>query len=362
MTALAPTDGAAPAPLPAPLARWAAELLGAPPAAERLATCGHCAMCARDDAPGLPQRIVFDPLTRCCTYLPFVPNYLAGAILSDPAVSATGRESLLQRMARGHATPLGLRIDAAFQLLYQHARAPAFGRGVALRCPHHQQDGGCGIWQHRPAVCATWHCKHERGALGDRLWQALNRAFGAAEQALALGCLQALDWPEHLLSDALAELHRDDLDAAALDGRRDPERDSRLWGPWLGREADFYRACADKALDLGWADVQAMGGSSLEALAAEVRQAGRAHAETALPAQLRCGRFEVVGAQAGRLWLVTYSSFDPLEVGPEVLALAARCDGRSTAAIVDEHEAATGHRASRTLLRALLDHGVLLPG
>lgn len=160
---------------------------------------------------------------------------------------------------------------------------------------------------------------------------------------------------------AQAELHRDDLDAATLDGRRDAERDRRHWGPWLGREANFYRACADKALAVGWADVQAMGGGSLAALAAEVRLAGRAHAEMALPAQWRCGRFEVVGAQAGQFWLVTYSSFDPLEVGPEVLALAARCDGRSTEQIVDEHEAATGHRATRTLLRALLDHGVLEP-
>ena len=111
-----------------------------------------------------------------------------------------------------------------------------------------------------------------------------------------------------------------------------------------------------------WADVQALGGNSLAALAAEVRQAGRAHAETALPAQLRCGRFEVVAAQAGQLWLVTYSSFDPLEVGPEVLALAARCDGRRTEQIVEEHVAATGHRPTRTLLRTLLDHGVLEPG
>jgi hypothetical protein len=93
-----------------------------------------------------------------------------------------------------------------------------------------------------------------------------------------------------------------------------------------------------------------------------VRQAGRAHDDKSLPAQLHCGRFEVVAALAGRLWLVTYSAFDPLEVGPEVLALVARCDGRSTEVIVGEHQAATGHRPTRTQLRALLDHGVLEPG
>jgi hypothetical protein len=362
MTPVPQPDGPATAPLPAPLARWSTELLGAAPAAESLATCGHCAMCAGADAPPLAQRIVFDPLVRCCTYRPFVPNYLAGAILADPATSAHGRESLLQRMAQGEATPLGVRTDAAYQLLYRHARAPAFGRGVALRCPHHLQDGGCGIWLHRPAVCATWHCKHDRGAVGDRLWTALNRALGAAEHALAMACLLAMGWPERLLSEAQDELQRDGIDAAVLDRRRDPERDARLWGTWLGREAGFYEACAQKAQMLDWADVQASGGSSLRALAADARQAGLEHDDLALPAKLRCGRFEVVGAAAGQLWLATYSAFDPLEVDPEVLALAALCDGRSTALIVSEHEAATGHRPTRLQLRSLLDHGVLLPG
>lgn len=357
--------GAALAALPAPLAGWAAELLGAVPAAERLATCEHCAMCdmnARADTPALPQRVLFDPTTRCCTYRPFLPNYLAGAILSDPAVSEHGRTTLLERMAQGDATPLGVRVDAAYQLLYDHARAPAFGRAVALRCPHQLPSGGCGIWQHRPAVCATWYCKHERGAVGDRQWKSLNRVFGAAEQALALWCLQALDWPALAQCDAQSELTRDVLDAATLDRWRDTARDEPSWGPWLGREAEFYIACDEKARTLAWADVQALGGASLAAWAGHARQASQAHADTALPAQLRAGRFEVLGAAAGQLWLSTYSAFDPLEVSPDVLALVARCDGRSTEVIVDEHEAATGQRPMRTLLRALLDHGVLEPG
>jgi hypothetical protein len=245
--------GAALAALPAPLAGWAAELLGAVPAAERLATCEHCAMCdmnARADTPALPQRVLFDPTTRCCTYRPFLPNYLAGAILSDPAVSEHGRRSLQERMAQGDATPLGVRVDAAYQLLYEHARAPAFGRAVALRCPHQLPSGGCGIWQHRPAVCATWYCKHERGAVGDRQWKSLNRVFGAAEQALALWCLQALDWPAQAQCEAQADLTRDLLDAATLDRWRDTARDEPSWGPWLGREAEFYIACAEKSRTL----------------------------------------------------------------------------------------------------------------
>lgn len=115
----------------------------------------------------------FDPQVKCCTYLPELPNFLVGRILADedPAL-AVGRATVEKRLQAGVAvTPLGLDRTPFYDLLYQHADT-AFGRSHTLRCPHYIEEGGlCGIWQHRNSVCATWFCKHVRGAMGFRFWK-----------------------------------------------------------------------------------------------------------------------------------------------------------------------------------------------
>lgn len=349
--------------LPAPLDRWATELLGAAPPAERHATCENCAMCSSEPAqPGL-RRITFSPRTRCCTYRPPLANHIVGRLLADPLM----RAGIAPRLAAGEATPLGVRVPAVYQLLYRHARAAAFGRAESLRCPHQRDDGGCGIWQHRPAVCATWFCKHERGALGAAMWQQLRDTFMAAERALAWWCLDQLGLPPDARRAAADAMDAETLDAGALDAAAPalappplaPAHDAALWGTWAGRASEFYRACAELVAPLGWNAVERIGGAELAAHAAAARRAAAVHAELSLPGHLAAGRFSVIGARDARLWVSTYDDFDPLEVAPELLAFVARCDGRATEDIAAEHAAATGLPVPRRTLRTLVDFGIV---
>lgn len=350
-----------PAVLPEPLARWAIQLLGAEAPTERHATCSDCPMCTRGAADGLPRSIYFAPDTRCCTYRPYLPNFAVGALLSstDPTLEH-GRESVRQRIAEGEGLPVGVVVNARDGLIYEHAREASFGRSPALRCPHLASEGRCGIWAFRPAVCATWFCKHERGALGARFWNKLLLALSAAEHAVSIWCIA-----ECGLGDAAEEaLHArerdgDGLAPTALERRRDPERDRRVWRDWLGREEAFYRDCAELVAGLEWPDVERIGGAELRVLAAAARRAGREHGDLALPARVQAGSFGVLGARGGRLWLSTYSGFDPLQVAPDVLSLVARCDGRGLEAIRTEHETLAGGRPPLALVRLLLDFGVL---
>ena len=64
--------------------------------------------------------------------------------------------------------------------MFQSLRAPKLG-------------GRCGVWKNRHAVCATWFCKHERGAFGSRAWRALQGLFQSLEDELALWCVNELD-------------------------------------------------------------------------------------------------------------------------------------------------------------------------
>jgi hypothetical protein len=346
--------------LPEPLGRWTMGILGALPPAETRATCDDCAMVLSQDKPRDPQRISFDPRVRCCTFRPQLPNFAVGEILANRSPSsAFATASIRKRIAEGDASPLGLRVDAAYQLIYRHASPAAFGRAQQLGCPHLDESGPCAIWASRPAVCATWYCKHQRGRLGSRFWASLHSTLAAAEQAASRWCLQELGFDGAAQRAAVDDLKQNVVDAFALDRRPNSTLALRLWGTWHGREESFYAACAELIRGRDWQALEQTS-QELAGMAAETRALAAEHADLSLPTRLRAGAFQVLGAVEGRLWLRSGSEFDTVEVAPEVIGLVARSDGRTAEEIAAEHEAATGQRPSRILLRMLLDYGILV--
>jgi len=97
---------------------------------ETKATCDDCVMLspARNRTRLL---LLVRPRTKCCTYIPELPNFLVGRILcdDDPAF-AKGRATLVKRLDEGVAvTPLGVGRSPTYRLLYEHAAGlMAFGR------------------------------------------------------------------------------------------------------------------------------------------------------------------------------------------------------------------------------------------
>ena len=338
------------------------DILGALPPAETRATCHDCAMVLPQDEPRDLQRISFDPRVRCCSYRPQLPNFAVGEILANSSSSsAFATASIRKRIAEGDASPLGLRVDAAYQLIYKHASAASFGRAQHLRCPHLEESGLCGIWASRPAVCATWFCKHERGRLGSRFWASLHSTLAAAEQVASRWCLEELGFDGVAQRAAVDDLKQSALDTFALDRRQNSTLALRLWGTWNGREESFYTACAELVRGRDWKALEETS-QEIAWMAAETRALAAEHADLSLPARLRAGTFQVLGAVEGRLWLRSESAFDTIEVAPEVMGLVARSDGRTAEEILAEHEAATGQRPPRVLLRMLLDYGILAAG
>ncbi|MBI1881762.1 MAG: hypothetical protein HYR94_26595, partial [Chloroflexi bacterium] len=197
--------------LPKLYASWMAELLDGPIPAETNATCLNCAMLAPPGEPVNGSTLYYHPQTKCCTYIPQIPNFLVGCILSDdnPAL-AKGRASLITRIQAGSATtPLWLERSPTYDLKY-NSRDHFFGRMTGLHCPHYlEEDGGlCGIWRYREAICPTLGLEQEE---------------------------------THL--------------------RLKTQRE--VWGRWHGREPEFFAACARLVESLRWAEVAAIAGPEL---------------------------------------------------------------------------------------------------
>lgn len=357
---------APPSTLPTLYAGWADEFLEGPLPTETAATCEDCAMCGEGEPPG---RLFFLPETKCCTYMPALPNFLVGRILadSDPA-AAPGRATVEARIARRMGvTPLGLASPAVHATLYQIGGAAAFGRSTSLRCPHYlaDQGGRCGIWRHRNGTCSTWFCKHGRGGTGRRFWQTLDELFASVERVLARWCVLELD----LDPVALARLvpygtdrgHGEGLDGARIDGRVDVATYAALWGRWAGRESDWFRASATLVGGLVWTDVLRIGGADVRLFARLVREAHVALGKTALPRRLAAATVEVMPAGRDRVRVVGYSGLDPLELPRAVLEVLPYFDGSPTEATLARIIEETGIRVERALVRRLVDFGVLHP-
>ncbi len=354
-------------PLPPLYARWAAEHLPGPVAPEPRATCATCAMCKGPNGEVPAATYAFDPGVKCCSYCPALPNYLVGRVLADvdPAM-ARGRASVVDRIRNGvSVSPLGLMRLPTHETLHK-ASLNADGVSKKLLCPHFvSEDSTCGIWKHRNGVCATWFCKHERGALGRQFWTAVREWFTAIEYALARWCLLELDVEVGRLPAGLVrggEPPIDVLDAAAMDGRPNEEVQRLLWGSWYGREEAFYIACAERVEALAFADVLRVCGPDVALLSKVVVQAWQRLQVDEVPDRLRLGAMHVLAIGADGAIAVTDSPFDPVGIPALLMSALHYFDGRPTEEALTALAEERGLSLDDRLMRAMLDYRVLVPG
>ena len=352
--------------LPPLYERWVGQLLGSPIPPEVEATCQDCAMIAGSERAGRADQTYFDSTTRCCTYLPALPNFLVGPILADadPHMAA-GRRSVEARLDRGVAvTPVGLETPATYTLLYVNG-ADGFGASHALRCPHHLDDGGCGIWTHRMSVCATWFCKYSRGAVGLRFWKALRVLLAGVEKDLARWCLLKL----RLDTQALARLFPPPdstasprmLDRFQLDARVDPEQRAAIWGEWAGREREFFEECGRHVEKLGWQEVLAICGPEVQISVQLARDSFAALLSREFPSRLRTGVFHVHRATPEAALVVSYNGYDPLRLPGSLMEALPYFDGRPVADALRAIDGEKHLRLDPELILRLVDYSVLVP-
>lgn len=325
---------------------------------ETKATCQQCAMCSPTAPEGSPE--FFHPHVKCCSYEPALPNFLVGRILRDSAPEwQFGRETVAQRMARGlGVTPWGLETPRRYGVLYGGGHG-VFGRSPELRCSHYKlDDDSCGIWPHRNGVCATWFCKHERGAKGLRFWRALSALITEVEWSLGLWCVQQLD-------PSIAELERITSRAPAaltpgdLGGPPDDRAHGLAWGKWAGQEVEFYVEAASLVDGLGWSEIDQICGVRTRVLAGLVRDANDALSAADVPERLVMGHIRITGAREGAFVVQGYSSSDPVRL-PEILMRALpHFDGRTTNETLEEIRTESGVSLSSGLLRKLIDFELL---
>lgn len=347
---------------------WVNEVLDGLPPREEASTCDDCAMMPETGASPRESTTFFNPETKCCTYLPAIPNFLVGLVLSDRTRALKGGRTLvLERVGSGEAvTPLGFGIPKPYSLLYGHSKG-AFGKARRLRCPFYlsKKKGQCGIWPYRTSICATWHCKLDRGARGGRLWSALNNLLCSVERTLALWCALKLE----LGDDAVARLlppqvrwqGEVELTEHQLDRTLNPDEQRTTWGEWYGREAELFERCGQLVSGLAWSDVLRIGGPEIAAWSRFARSSYDKLLTHELPAALTMGSFTVVSANDETVHVVGYNENDPLELPRALVDVLHTFDGQETMAALDRISKEAQLELDRDLVQLLVDFRILIP-
>ncbi len=279
------------------------------PPPERKATCNDCTMCAPKDP--LPGVAYFRPDTKCCTYQPHLPNYLVGALLSDPdPAMAEGQRRVRAHIAsRVGVTSRWLAPSRKRAAIFRAARDSSFGRSTLLRCPYLSGEGMCTVWRHRESVCSTFFCKYDSGADGRTFWRAVDAYLRRVERALALHAVTTL-------APSLAEPPRP-LDQMSLEELEDlPPTDAdyaSFWGEWQGREEDLYRATYDLVAGLSAADLDRIAGADLDELGALTAAYQRLQTPV-LPERLALDLYRPPIPVEDGVVVGTYSKYEPIKL------------------------------------------------
>jgi hypothetical protein len=330
-------------------AAWLQSFLGAPPPEEKLATCGECPM-----REGRAAEVAFVS-TKCCTFFPELPSFAVGRVLLDEHPDMQrGQERVRARIQLGQQiTPLGIGRPGVLYAVYRNGLS--FGVANALRCPYFLDEGPglCTVWRHREGVCASWFCKHERGILGSNFWTAIRKLLKTAEEHLTFKVALELGIYKEALEAVKAT-------SETLDRGRNPEYYAGIWGPWAGREIEYYSACADLVSKMTWDDVRARCGNAVDEFVAKAKELmEHMQRPPQMPDLVRIRPFHRVGKIEDRTVLRTYSTFDSLELPDRTAAaLLVRQSGRLEDLVRDLAD----QGVDRKLLERMYEVGLLEDG
>jgi Fe-S-cluster containining protein len=159
---------------------------------------------------------------KCCTFQPFVANFLAGSVRE---IDRALRESISWQ-------PLGLIPHAGFRARYESTAEDQ--RGSSLICAFYDESTrSCRDWRNRPAECSTFFCKTENYPR-----ESLSRQLSRLESSVAQMALAEFGFTSAEISEQIDFLNDPTRPEPVyeIDFVRDLYRRASLWARELTRD------------------------------------------------------------------------------------------------------------------------------
>ncbi len=293
---------------------------------EEIAVCADCIMLKPEKS--LQQQVYYSEKSKCCTFFPYIPNYLAGLILSDTAKDfEQGREKLKEIIAKGQGiSPKGISAGKKYSLLYKKSKKLAFGKNTSLICPFFvNRQNSCSIWNGRSAICSTFFCRYNAGVFGENFWRNIQFYLQETEKKLSKYAIMQLD----ALTDYFNhEPEESDFKPFEVDDAKHPDYE-QIWGKWYGKEIEFYVRCYDVIASLTRTKFDEIMGISNRYYIQKISKAKDLMNNGNLPVRLKLNNKVNFFPVSGSKFLIT-SSFGSFEIDTELVDVLKLFDGNET--------------------------------
>lgn len=190
--------------------------------------CANCRMAAAG---------LFDPVAKCCTFTPDLPNFLVGAIAQSGQRDGA-REQVADWVEGGRATPLFVQAPPAIRKMHREAAYPDAREAIA--CPLLDAGGHCTIYGTRPYLCMGYHCTYPT-PMHKAFWNCLSSLFALQTAIVAQYLMLELGIDGELFGaawDGVGGEHEVWTEANTLD----PAFAAKLWQGRIAF-ADYYQQC-----------------------------------------------------------------------------------------------------------------------
>lgn len=209
-----------------PASFWSSEL------AETKATCQQCIQ--------VPKK--YDADLKCCTFWPFIPNYIVGQILINKDQKYKEAQDIIVKHieARHWNLPMGLVAPSDYQVNFKKNKLKIFGRDQTFLCPYYSKtNNNCSLWLYRGSVCTGFFCESSYGKPGHQFWQQFENYFSYLEMGLSQEVLVYKDFSPRNVNEQLEYL---------MLGKKvkiTTAQYKKIWKHFYQKEKDFYIQAAE---------------------------------------------------------------------------------------------------------------------
>lgn len=219
---------------------------------ETKATCHQCIQA--------PHKYSND--LKCCTFWPFIPNYVVGQIL----LSAEEKYRSAQALVRKHiqkqywVLPMGLVAPPTYQVNFNKDKSKVFGRDEDFLCPYFsKQTNNCGLWLYRGSVCTSFFCESSYGKEGQEFWQKFENYYSYLEMGVSQEILAYKDFSPRDVNTQL------DYFMVQKKIQLPKDKYKKMWKHFYGKEVDFYIEAARFAEEMPKSQIkEVLGETGLE--------------------------------------------------------------------------------------------------
>lgn len=201
---------------------------------EEKATCDNCLQA--------PKKYKAD--LKCCTFWPFIPNYVVGAILASEKKRHLEAKKIIRKLIQdqGFVLPLGIPAPPWYQKEFKTKKKEIFGQNKNYLCPYYDKNQNqCGIWEYRGSVCTSFYCESSYGKKGQEFWYSLENYLSYLEMGLAEEALVYNDYSPRDMNEQLAYLDIDfKVQKISLMKKMSLLKLKKIWKHNSENKEDFY--------------------------------------------------------------------------------------------------------------------------